>query len=186
VYHGGKEGHVIHCTEKVAKYCATAQLPHPKPVSNDRLASLAPCCHQFSQCPDGSFSTANRDNCIASMQKHLKRTPRACEGCRLARRRCEPPYPCRQCMESGISCDVRAKARPQRRQRRQHQQTTWASPSIDSRDSGRSYSTDAAGSPDHEPVDPGRSPVGRQTAQGDTYELLKGLVQDMLQQRHGT
>jgi hypothetical protein len=119
------------------------------------------------------------------MQKRLKRTPRACERCRVARRRCEPPYPCRLCVELGVSCDVRSKARPQRHQQQQHRQEILATPTIDSRGYGQSYSTNAAALPDRESIQRSRSSFRRQKAQGDTYELLKGLVQDMLQQRHG-
>lgn len=136
--------------------------------------------------PFGVPWTPHRDICIASMSKPMKRTSRACERCRFARRRCEPPYPCRQCVESGVSCDVRAKARPQRHQQRKHQHKLLTSPTTDSQAYSQSHSTDRAGSPGSESSEPNRSPFLRQKAQDDPYELIKGLVQDLFRQRHGT
>jgi hypothetical protein len=50
-----------------------------------------------------------------------KRTARACEHCRQARRRCAPPYPCPACSSAGLVCEVRAEARPKRRKQSQAQ-----------------------------------------------------------------
>jgi hypothetical protein len=39
------------------------------------------------------------------------RSAKACERCRVAKRRCRPPYPCRPCISHGEQCVVRDKAR---------------------------------------------------------------------------
>jgi len=46
-----------------------------------------------------------------------------------------------------------------------------------------STETEAAGLPGHEIVEPGKSLACPRKPHGDTYDLLKGLVQDMFQQR---
>lgn len=117
------------------------------------------------------------------MQSPARRTPRACEHCRHTRRRCEPPYPCRQCVELGITCDVRDKARPQR-QLHAHQRTQTRS------SNGHPNDRSTAGSDEDlqtstRGCQASPSP-GVRRRQRDTYELLSGLVHDMLLERHGT
>lgn len=120
------------------------------------------------------------------MQGVAKRTARACERCRQLRRRCEPPYPCRQCAAAGVSCDVRAKARPQRRL---PYKCTTPVLHNNNRDGGGLSSGTPGVLNNKQPESSVQSPraidhpVGR--AQGDTFELLKALVQDMLLERHG-
>jgi hypothetical protein len=45
-----------------------------------------------------------------------RRTSKACENCRVRRTKCSGGKPCSACLELGlgVSCEVRAKARPNR------------------------------------------------------------------------
>lgn len=136
-------------------YTETLQLPSSVIVRR----SSQRCCHQ---------TMAETD-----MQHTPKRTPRACERCRQTRRRCEPPYPCRQCVQSGVACDVREKARPHRRQQQP-------------RPEGRRK---AANTRNGEKFLPQRNATTkaseRRPVQGDTYETLRALVEDLLLDRQG-
>lgn len=97
-----------------------------------------------------------------------KRTPRACERCRQTRRRCGPPYPCRQCVQAGVACDVREKARPHRRQRQPCPGTRQAA-TIGLKDKRQALAR----------------PPERQIVQRDTFEIFRGLVEDLLLDKQG-
>nr|POF13029.1 putative transcriptional regulatory protein [Quercus suber] len=116
------------------------------------------------------------------MQETVKRTPRACERCRQSRRRCLPPYPCRQCVAAGVPCDVRDKARPQRRQLLRkispNQDDDRNNPDVAPTRQPRFRTASVSGS--RPPLDDAEHPPAR-----DTFTLLKSLVQDMLSERHG-
>lgn len=138
----------------------------------------------------------NHDNRSAhnfSMMTHpvlKKRTPRACEHCRQTRRRCETPYPCRQCVVAGIQCNVRAKARPQRRQQRCPKATTLRSDDHRGETSESSLLDDVGATHDKtqsavEVLTHCRRKSPSRETQGDTYELLKALVQEVLLKQHG-
>nr|POF26034.1 hypothetical protein CFP56_22182 [Quercus suber] len=107
------------------------------------------------------------------MQGTIKRTPRACERCRQTRRRCLPPYPCRQCVAADVPCEVRDKARPQRRQ------PLRKTPSIQARDN--IVPNVADGLQHHSRTPSGlqskcSTPCVEQALPRDTFALLKGYV----------
>ncbi|KAE8352450.1 hypothetical protein BDV28DRAFT_135097 [Aspergillus coremiiformis] len=45
------------------------------------------------------------------------RASKACDHCRVSKKRCRPPLPCQNCVSAGVRCIVREKARPLRRRR---------------------------------------------------------------------
>ncbi|KAK4498621.1 hypothetical protein PRZ48_011280 [Zasmidium cellare] len=116
------------------------------------------------------------------MQQTPKRTPRACERCRQTRRRCEPPYPCRQCVQSGVECDVREKARPHRRQ--QQQQRSRPASALSAQGREKAASTADGGTPRPRKSAAPKA-AGRRAVQGDPYEAMRALVEDLLQSREG-
>lgn len=119
-----------------------------------------------------------------------KRTPRACERCRQTRRRCETPYPCQQCVAAGVPCDVRTKARPQRRRQNRRRVSTPLSDDHRTASDGSNSSTTIPAEIDNtqpatEGPERGGSNGARRRMPRDTFELLKTLIQDMLLDRHG-
>lgn len=69
-----------------------------------------------SQSSNGTGKDAEKEKAEASAKSAAKRASKACENCRLRRRKCSEQRPCKACVDIGLggSCTFRAKARPNR------------------------------------------------------------------------
>lgn len=53
------------------------------------------------------------------------RASKACDHCRVSKKRCRPPLPCQNCVAAGVRCIVREKARPSRRRKPRATDEVW-------------------------------------------------------------